>query len=328
MAHRGPDRRGSGPGRRGREGREDRHARREAGAGAGLVPFVARPFEGLAGETEWVALREFVPAATGTVALAPAAAADGDTAPTADTSAARPAEVHVASVLPLAHPAVVRADHSVWLAVQTLAAGASGDASRELADALERALATDPGTHVHLPERLTPGTRLQDLLDPASPLHLTVAADLAFWLDDDGGSGLDGAAADVRASMDRATQSLAPTERILESESAYRTEIGRRTYIRWVLAGAENAALDALARLHAAGAVGVTPGSRLLGSFRACGLIVPVWEIDPATTVEELVEPLGRVAADLADARTRGVPLTDAERRSRAGLLSRQITVH
>lgn len=325
MAHRGPDRRGSGPGRRGREGRdgrEDRHARREAGAGPGLVPFVARPFEGLAGETEWVALREFVPAATGTVALAAAPAAAGDTA------AARPTEVHVASVLPLAHPAVVRADRSIWLAVQTLAAGASGDASRELADALERALATEPGTHVHLPERLTPGMRLQDLLDPASPLHLTVAPDLAFWLDDDGGSGLDGAAADVRASMDRATQSLAPTERILGSESAYRTEIGRRTYIRWVLAGAEDRSLDALARLHAAGAVGVTPGSRLLGSFRACGLIVPVWEIDPATTVEELVEPLGRVAADLADARTRGVPLTDAERRSRAGLLSRQITVH
>ena len=41
--------------------------------GAQPAPFVARPFAGLPGETDWVALREVVPAATATVRLAPGA---------------------------------------------------------------------------------------------------------------------------------------------------------------------------------------------------------------------------------------------------------------
>ncbi len=119
-----------------------------------------------------------------------------------------------------------------------------------------------------------------------------------------------------------------PTDRVLESVSAYRTEVGRRNYVRWVLAGPETAALDALARLHAGSRVEMGPGSRLLGSFRACGLLVPVWEVPSGTGVAELTEGVTRIAADLEDARALSAPLGEAERRSRAGLLSRQVTIH
>ncbi len=306
MSHRRPDGRGPGAARQRRDGRRPR---RDDEAAA--VPFVLRPFEGLADETDWVALREFVPAATGTVTL---------------LADARP--VRIASVLPLAKAAIARADGLVWLGLQTAAAGSSGDPSRELAEALTRALVAEPGSSLDTADRLTVGPRLQDLLDPAVPLAVEVHGDLNFWMD-----GADEPDGEVQASIERATQTLAPTARVLATESAYWTRIGGRTYIRWVLPGGEESSLDALARLHAADAVKLTPDSRLLGSFRAGGLLVPVWELPTDTGVateaslEDLVEPLTAAAARLAEARTAG-PLTDVERRSRAGLLSRQVTLH
>ena len=41
----------------------------------------------------------------------------------------------------------------------------------------------------------------------------------------------------------------------------------------------EEALLDALARLHAAGADQLIADTRLVGSFRAHGLLVPVWDL-------------------------------------------------
>lgn len=313
VAHRRSAPAGSGPGRQHGLGRR---GRRDGGAGTDparpgrveQVPFVVRPFEGLPGEPDWVALREFVPAATATVAL---------------TGADAGREVRVASVLPQAHPAIVRADGSIWLGVQTAAAGGSGDASREVADALERALAAEPGTPVGAPDRFAPGARLQDLLDPAVPFTVTVHSDLAFWLD-----GAGAVEPEVQASLDRATKTLAPTARVLEDQSAYWTHIGNRTYLRWVLPGPDGASLDALARLHAESAVGLVGESRLLGSFRACGLLVPVWELPAGTVAAAVREPLLGLVARLEEARSQTGALSERERRSRAGLLSRQVTLH
>ena len=46
---------------------------------AGPAPFVARPFEGLTGETDWVAMREVVPAAAATVTFVAGVVAAGVT---------------------------------------------------------------------------------------------------------------------------------------------------------------------------------------------------------------------------------------------------------
>src|SRR5215203_1418433 len=68
--------------------------------GSGYAPPVRRPFEGLTGEADWVALRELVPAATATLR----------------TTEGR--EVTLASVLPGGTPALVRASGEIVLGVQ------------------------------------------------------------------------------------------------------------------------------------------------------------------------------------------------------------------
>jgi hypothetical protein len=97
--------------------------------------------------------------------------------------------------------------------------------------------------------------------------------------------------------------------------------------VRWVLPEDENHATDALARLHAVGASRLLPDSRLLGVFRACGLLVPVWEVDRATEPEALAEPVADLAGRLADALASTAALSPEERRARNGILSRQVTL-
>lgn len=299
-ANRGPGARSpQGPGRGGRERRPRQSDR---------VPFVARPFQGLPGETDWVALREFVPAATAAVTLAPGMP---------------PMELRVATVLPLAHPAIRRVDDVVWLALQTSGAGSSGDASRELADAVERSFATPPGQPVPPATRLTAGLRLQDLLLLDVPFPVTVHDTFDFWVAES-----EERTPEVEASLERANQTLAPCARVLPDASAYWTVAGDRTYVRWVLPDDEDSALDAFARLYASGGAVLTDGSRVLGSFRAGGLLVPVWELPPGTGAEELAEPLAALRDRLDDARAASAPLSSEERRARAGLVSRQFTIH
>ena len=98
-----------------------------------VTELVQRPFDGLPGEGDWVALRELVPAAT--VAL-PLKGGLPEGVPS----------VTLATVLPMAWPALRRDDGSVLLGLQNDTA--SGDISRDLADTLQRALTAEPGTPV------------------------------------------------------------------------------------------------------------------------------------------------------------------------------------
>ena len=86
------------------------------------VAHVARPFEGLASECDWVAFREIVPAATAPLTL----------------KDATDRRVVLTTVLPLAWPALVRDNGDIYLALQVTTG--SGDPSRDAADALLRAL--------------------------------------------------------------------------------------------------------------------------------------------------------------------------------------------
>ena len=68
----------------------------------------------------------------------------------------------------------------------------------------------------------------------------------------------------------------------------------------------------------------------LLGASRACGLLVPVWEVDASAEAASydpaMAELADRLDGALASVRA-GEALTDEERRARAGLVSRQITI-
>ena len=294
------------------------HGRYRTGA-----EFVARPFEGLPRETDWVAFREIVPAAT------------------MRTRTTDGTEVVFATVLPVAWPALRRADGSVYVGVQT--ADASADASRDLAAALDAALAAEgPGPVTHVDARRSTA-RLQDRLDLDVDPVVEVHAGFDFWvdgvLDTDPGEATDPAdplsalAPQVRASLERANEAVVPTEKLTGAESAYWARIGESSHLRWIIGTPEDVFLDALARLHARRDDDGTPlsalgaGTKFAGFFRAYGLVVPVWDLPDDSTAEGTEEPFAafveRFEASLAETE----PLDGEARRARAGLLARQVTL-
>jgi hypothetical protein len=268
------------------------------------VELVERPFAGLAGEPDWVAMRELVPSATAAVR-------------TRRAHGAR--EVVVCTLLPRMIPALHRDDGTVLLALQTTTH--SGDASRDAAAALLEALAAEPGTAVAPRDLPGPGPRLQDVLDPAVPFEPVVRQDFAYWLAPDAAH-----TPEVSASLEEAAASVVPTARLASVPAAYWTRMSRE-FLRWARPEPQEELLDALARLHARRASAVAPGSRFVGAFRSCGILVPVWELAPGTGAAELEEPAAAFDAMLAEALATTAPLTAAERRARAGLVSRQVTL-
>lgn len=266
---------------------------------------VLRPFEGLASECDIVALRNFVPAAT---------------APLAVTGHAD-RTVTLATVLPLAWPAVVRDNGDILLALQTQVA--SGDPSRDLADALERALAADPGTGIPPMGLPAEGPRLQDLVS-AEPLTIAVHDGFDFWVPDPDAEQTE----DVRTSLERAKSSAVPTARLAAPVgAAYWCSVGTKEHVRWVLPYDEDAAMTAVARVRAAGEDSLGEGTRFVGSFRADGLLVPVWDLPVGMGAAACEAPLAAYAERLAAALARTEPLTSAERSARAALQTRQISI-
>lgn len=273
------------------------------------APYVARPFEGLAGETDWVAAHEIIPAATATLTLTGEGVPEGS-----------PQTVTLATVLPMAWAALHRADGEVFVASQS--GSSSGDASRDLAAALLAALEVEPGSPVPSAPRATADTpRLQDLLDTDAPFELKVHDGFDFWVGDDD---LDEAG---RESLDRANETVVPTRPMSSATSAYWCQIGERTFIRWILGDDEDAATTALARLSAAGESELGASNKLLGAFRAGGLLVPVWEVPADTEAADHEDELAAMQERYRAALAQDEPLTPDERRARAGLTSRQVTL-
>lgn len=270
--------------------------------------FVARPYEGLAAEVEWVAMRELVPAATAPLRLAPEYAEQHPDR-----------EVVLATVLPLAWPAMTKPDGRIFLGLQRQFN--SGDVNRDLAAALLSALDTEPGKTVDVPSLAGPGPRLQDVLTDG-PLDITLYDGFDFWLDE-------GAADDpnVKASMERANESVYPTVRLSVAPGAYWCQVPERAHVRWVLPEGEDTALTALARLAGAGPLHLGDGTKFAGMFRAHGLLVPVWDLPREAESSSWEEPLAGFAKRYADALTVDTPLNAEERRARQGLLGRQLTL-
>jgi hypothetical protein len=270
------------------------------------VVLVNRPFEGLTGECDWVAMREVVPAATATVRLRPEHGGR---------------DVTVATVLPMAWAAMHRQDGTLFAGLQVQ--GGSGDASRDVAAALLRALDSEPGTPVEAVGLPGAGPRLQDVLDHSVPFAVTVHSGFDFWLEDAEGS----RTPEVQASMERANSAVVPTERLTGVEAAYWARVGDKEHLRWVLPYDEEPLLDAIARLHARGESSLGDGTRYIGAFRAHGLLVPVWDLAPGTSVDGAEGPAEAFAARLETALADDAPLTADERRARAGVVSRQLTL-
>ncbi len=262
---------------------------------------MTRPFAGLGSEPDWVAMREIVPAATAPLMIA---------APYEDR------RVTLATLLPLAAPALVRGDGEVMLALQTQASTA--DPSRDLAAVLIAALATVPGGAVlAMPE---PGdARLRDLL-VESPLQVTMYDSFTFWPDEM-------ALVGVSASRERADAMVVPTVRLASVQAAYWCRLPERAHLRWVLPEDEDMLLDGLARLAANNRLALGDDMRFMGSFRAHGLVVPVWDLPLDATAADCEGPAARIREQLDAVLAEPAPLTADERRAREGLRGRQLTL-
>jgi hypothetical protein len=280
------------------------------GAAGGPVETVAvRPFDGVAAECELVALREFVPSATVSLPLA----VPGDR------------EITLGTVLPGAAAALVRSDGAAFVGMQVPAH--SADVGRDLARSIRWVLTAKPGDMLSTagePAEGEPVERLVDLFDPKADLEPVLHTDFAWWMPADSAP-----TGDAALSLERANAAILPTDRLRGVRAAYWVDAGERAHVRWVRPEPEDVLLLALARLSVRGELELGEGSRFAGSFRAHGLLVPVWDLDremharewdaPAVAFEE---KLTGAVASLDDE-----PVTEAERRSRDGLRGRQVTL-
>lgn len=265
---------------------------------------VTRPFAGLAAECELVALREFVPSATVRLPV------DADRVVTLGT------------VLPMAAAGLVRDSGEALVGMQVQ--NRSGDVSADLGGAAEWALSAEPGAS--LATASGGETRLQDLLPAGTELVPEVHTDFAWWIPE----GVE-PTGDVAVSLERANAAIMPTQRLDAAglRAAYWTDAGEKAHLRWVRPEPEERLLAAMARLSARGELGLGEGSRYAGSFRAHGVLVPVWDLDREPHPREWAQP----AADLGDRLTEALlsldaePLAEAERRSLHGLRGRQVTL-
>ena len=273
--------------------------------GAGDDVIVTRPFAGLAAECELVAMREFLPSAT-----APLVLKDGSAT--------------LATVLPGASAALVRPNGEILLGMQVQTR--SGDLSADVARALAWARDAEPGSALPVvPPSTGDGVRLQDVLDVDAPLDLTIHSDFAWWLPPEDTS----PSAEAAATLERANEVIMPTEAVAAEgvRAAYWVDTGTKAHLRWVRPEPEEALVAALARLQAAGGLGLGGDSRYAGSFRAHGLLVPVWDLDRELHAKEWAEPAAAFATRLDEALAVDAPLTDAERRARDALAGKQITL-
>ncbi len=270
------------------------------------IPFVARPFEGLAREVELVAMREILPAAV----------------MTARTDAAHGAVVFdLVTLLPDGHPAMVRADGRILVAAQTRfnSADLSHDAGAAVLAAIAKKEAGEDGI-VDIDVR-EPSERLQDVLDPEGFGELEIVEDFRFWLD-------------PREEFDEHTlhvleenrEEIIPTVAVPGVEGMFWCEMNRN-FVRYVLGVEESALFNGLARLAVAGKARLTEGSRFVGAFRACGIAIPVFELAEGETADDVAKDAAAFAAALESALESTEPLSAEERRARQGMVSRQVTI-
>ncbi len=270
------------------------------------VPFRERPFEGIPAEVQLVAMREFIPCAT---------------------MAGRTTQEHgavdfdFATLLPDGHAAMVRGDGRILVGLQTRfhSGDLSHDAGGALAAAIARQLEGEEGM-VSVDVR-DPAPRLQDMLDSAVVADLQVLDDFEYWFDPE---------AEVTPEMEEALRQnrddVIPTAEVPGVPGMYWCRMNR-TFIRYVTDYPESQLFAALARLQVGGRARIGKNSRFVGAFRACGLAIPVFEIDEGARPEDVAEDAQALASALSAALEITEALTVDERRARDGLISRQVTI-
>ena len=286
-----------------KKNRRQQNTDRPAKKKRAIIPFVERPFEGLPHEPELVAMREILPLATLTVRT---------------TEEFGAADVTLTTILPSMAAALRRKDGVVLVALQSITT--SGDPSLDVASHLLQALELRAGEALQAPALPEPGPRLQDVLDPESFESMVLHEEPSFWMTPE-----EAAQPDNKEALQGSREQLIPTRRVEGVEGAYWCRMSRE-FVRYVRPEPRDAVLDGLARLRAAEACSFDE-SRFVGAFRAQGLLIPVWELQRGAEADELRGPMAGFREILEAAIASTEPLTAEEKRARAGIVSRQVTL-
>lgn len=267
------------------------------------IPFVLRPFEGLVHEPDLVALRELLPAAKLVLRTNAQYGAQ---------------EFDLVTLLPAGASAIVREDGRLLVAAQT--AANSPDASHDLAAAILAGQQTPAGQIVKVDLRQE-GPRLQDILDHDFETSLQIYRDFTYWVDPDGD-----ADPEQLAALEETAEQIVPCTLIPGVDNMYHFRMNG-DYVRWIRLEDGRDLEDALARLQADQQLKLGEGSRFLGIFRSLGLLIPVFEVPSFTDPESLEVAAKQLEDRLAQALEDQSPLSDAQRRAKAGILARQVSL-
>ncbi|MDO5049840.1 MAG: DUF5926 family protein [Actinomycetaceae bacterium] len=273
-----------------------------------IVPHVARPFEGLDAEADLVAMREIIPAAT---------------LKAMTTEEYGSVDFYFATLLPDAAPAIVREDGVILVGMQTRSStrDAAHDLGVALVAAIDRKKKIDEGAAEYGVVRVDvrdAGPRINDML--ASTQKMEIQNDLGFWV-------ADGQKDDEIASViEQTSNELIPSKAVSGVENTYWHDMGKH-FVRWIRLEDEDQLFTALARLQAAGELTLGQGDRFIGAFRACGISIPVFEFPGEVDPDTLTEPVQELEQKLSAALENKDPMNEDERRARAGLVSRQVSI-
>ncbi|MBC3186823.1 preprotein translocase subunit SecA [Corynebacterium sp. zg-331] len=269
-----------------------------------------RPYGGFAAEADLVALQEFVPSATAAVEV---------------KGAVRP--IRLVTVLPGAAAALVREEKHGGEALVALQVQArSHNPGRDLAYALKWAAQAGPGET--LMSTAADGTQpaLVDLLDPATALDIEVHQDFSWWVPES----MAGDATTVRA-LQAANDAIVPSHCVdaeVPGAAWWVYPGGDKAHIRWVRTeDNEERLLAALARIAARGELNLGEGSRFAGTFRTHGLVVPVFDLDPARAHETYAQDLAALNTAIEAEVANEAPLNAEERKQLQNIKSRQVTI-
>lgn len=267
------------------------------------VPFVERPFEGMKAEVELVAMREILPAASTTIT-------------TTEEYGSR--EITLVTLLPNMTAAIRRESGELLVGVQIVTN--SGDTSRDLAALIIEALELEEGqsmVNAPLPE---PGPRLQDVIVDEE-LELTLYDDFSYWATED-----EKAKPEVQQAIEQTRSQVVPSEAVEGVAGAYWCRM-THPFVRWIRTEDQEDVLDALARLQSGDVDTFDEDARFVGAFRGSGLLIPVWQLAAGTEADELAKPMQDFTKKFDEALKNTEPLSAEEKRTRSGIVSRQVTL-
>jgi len=267
-----------------------------------------RPYAGIGGEADLIALQEFVPAATAKVAVA---GTDRD--------------IHIATVLPGGAAALVREDGTeAFVALQTRIP--SQNPGRDLAYAL--AWVRDAAAGATLEQGVADGSQpaLSELLSADTEPEITEYQDFNWWMPE--GTQLDPVTAQA---LQQANDAVVESHRVdtdIPGAVWWVNPGGGKAHIRWVRPDDnEDGLLNALARVAARGELNLGEGTKFAGVFRTHGIIVPVFDLDPTVAHDAYGAELTRVSQAVDAEVSNEEQLTADERKQLQNIKSRQVTI-